>query len=147
MISENLKTVLATTFVFYLKAHKFHWNVMGNDFAQQHEFLGSLWEETFAAVDPIAEAIRTQGQFAPGSLVEFSELSGIPDSPDDISTGLQMFQILLEDNEELIEILKEAYDVAESERAFDISDMLAERIAAHKKHGWMLNAFLNKQQG
>ena len=58
-----------------------------------------------------------------------------------------MFQILLEDNEELIEILKEEYDVAESERAFDISDMLAERIAAHKKHGWMLNAFLNKQQG
>lgn len=98
IIAQNLKTVLATTFAFYLKAHKFHWNVMGSDFAQQHEFLGDLWEETFAAIDPIAESIRTLGEFAPGSLTEFMELSLVEDSVDDVSNGAAMFQTLVDDN-------------------------------------------------
>jgi len=147
MISENLKTVLATTFVFYLKAHKFHWNVMGNDFAQYHEFFGELYEETYAAVDPIAEFIRTQGVFSPGSLTEFAEMSNIKDSVDDLSDGMAMVQTLATDNQLILNILNQAYDVSEAERTFDVSDMLAGRIAAHKKHGWMLNAFLNRQQG
>lgn len=145
MIAQNLKTVLATTFHFYLKAHKFHWNVIGNDFAQQHEFLGDMWEEVFGAVDPIAEMIRTCGEFAPGSFQEFLELSQIDDPTEDDSNGQVMFEILANDNDALLQVLAEAYQVAESEMAFDISNFLAERIAAHRKHGWMLASFLNRQ--
>jgi starvation-inducible DNA-binding protein len=145
MIAQNLKTVLATTFHFYLKAHKFHWNVIGSDFAQQHEFLGDLWEEVFDAVDPIAEMIRTQGEFAPGSFQEYLELSHIADPTEEDSNGQVMFEILSADNEVVIEVLTIAYQVSESEMTFDISDMLAQRIAAHRKHGWMLASFLNRQ--
>jgi len=147
MVAQNLKVVLATTFTFYLKAHKFHWNVMGSDFAQQHEFLGDLWEETFAAIDPIAEAIRTLGEFAPGSLSEFMELSYVEDSVEDVSNGQVMFSTLITDNELVIQSLNEAYEVSELDKTFDVSDLLAQRISAHKKHGWMLNSFLSKQQG
>ena len=145
MIAQNLKTVLATTFHFYLKAHKFHWNVIGNDFAQQHEFLGDMWEEVFAAIDPIAEAIRTQGELSPGSFQEFLELSQIADPTEDDTNGQVMFEILAADNETVIEVLTDAYQVSEQDMTFDISDMLAQRIAAHRKHGWMLASFLNRQ--
>lgn len=145
MIAQNLKVVLATTFHLYLKAHKFHWNVIGSDFAQHHEFLGGVWEELFAAVDPIAEMIRTQGDFAPGSFQEFLELSAIEDDVDELSSSQVMFERLLADNEIVLRILMEAYATAESDMAFDISDMIAGRIAAHRKHGWMLASFLNKQ--
>lgn len=145
MIAQNLKTVLATTFHFYLKAHKFHWNVIGTDFAQQHEFLGDMWEEVFDAVDPIAEMIRTQGEFAPGSFQEYLELTQIDDPTEEDSNGQVMFEILAADNETLLQVLTDAYQVAESDMAFDISNMLAERIAAHRKHGWMLASFLNRQ--
>ena len=146
MISENLKTVLATSFAFYLKAHKFHWNVMGPDFAQHHDYLGDLYEEVHDAIDTIAEAIRTQGVLSPGSLVEFQELSRIDDSLVDISNGAAMLSTLVQDNEVVIQTIKDAYFVAEEEQAFDVSDMLATRLGAHKKHGWMLNAFLGLQQ-
>lgn len=145
MIANNLKVVLATTFTFYLKAHKFHWNVMGPDFSEYHTYLGELWEETFDAIDIIAEAIRTQGEFSPGSYAEFEELSPVQSSEAEVSNPNKMIAELASDNNKLIEVLNEAYKVSEEDGTFDVSDMLAARIGAHRKHGWMLNAFLNKQ--
>ena len=145
MIAQNLKTVLATAFHFYLKSHKFHWNVIGTDFAQQHEFLGAIANEVYGSIDTTAEIIRTCGELAPGSFQEYLELSQISDPIEDDTNGQVMFEILASDNETLLQLLAEAYQVAESEMAFDISDFLAGRIAAHKKHAWMLASFLNRQ--
>lgn len=145
MIANNLKVVLATTFTFYLKAHKFHWNVMGPDFAEHHGYLGGLWEETFGAVDTIAEAIRTQGELSPGSFAEFEELSVVSSSEGDITSPMDMLKELANDNKKLMGVLAEAYKVSEEEQTFDISDMLAGRMGAHRKHDWMINSFLNRQ--
>jgi len=145
MIAQNLKTALATTFHLYLKTHKFHWNVMGNDFAQHHKFLGEMWEEIFGSVDRIAEAIRFKGQFAPGSFQEFLELSKLRDQPDELIDPMQIISSLINDHNIMILVLTDAYKVAESEGAYDISNMMAERIEAHNKHLWMLNSFLNRQ--
>lgn len=145
MIAENLKTILASTFTMYLKAHKFHWNIMGPDFAQHHEYLSGLYEELYGSIDTIAETIRTCGEFAPGSLTEFTDLSVVEDSEEVVTNPMEMFNTLIEDNDSIVYILKQAFKVSEEEETFDISDMLATRIAAHKKHGWMLNSFLNKQ--
>ena len=81
MYSEELiqkaKECLADTFVMYMKAHAYHWNVVGSNFPQYHEFLGNLYEELHNAVDPLAEQIRTLDSFAPFSLSRMIELSSI----------------------------------------------------------------------
>ena len=146
MIALKMKVVLATTYAFQLKAHKFHWNVMGPDFAQYHDYLGELYEEVFGAVDMLAEIIRTTGELSPGSFEEFIELSEIISDESDVTNSLQMINELIEDNKVLLDVLNDAYEVSEEEDTFDISDALAGRIAAHRKHGWMLHSFLNKQQ-
>ena len=58
-LAQSLKVAQAESFSFYLKAHKFHWNVEGPDFVQYHEFLADLYTEVWAGVDVIAELIRT----------------------------------------------------------------------------------------
>ena len=146
MIALKMKVVLATTYAFQLKAHKFHWNVMGPDFAQYHDYLGELYGEVFGAVDMLAEIIRTTGELSPGSFEEFIELSEIISDESDVTNPLQMINELIEDNKVLLDVLNDAYEVSEEEDTFDISDALAGRIAAHRKHGWMLHSFLNKQQ-
>ena len=76
MLAEDLKTLLATTYAFALKAQNFHWNVEGPDFAQLHEFFGSIYSEVNDnAIDKTAEYIRTLDEYAPGSFERFSELS------------------------------------------------------------------------
>ena len=53
-----------------------------------------------------------------------------------------MIQILLQDNEIVLESIKAAYDAAESEGVHGLSNILAERQDAHKKHAWMLRSLL-----
>ena len=38
MLSDDLKTLLASTYAFAIKAQYFHWNVEGSNFAQYHKF-------------------------------------------------------------------------------------------------------------
>ena len=67
---DQAKKVLADTFVMYMKAHSYHWNVIGPDFPQLHDFFGNLYEELHGAIDPLAEHIRALDAFAPGTLIQ-----------------------------------------------------------------------------
>ena len=138
---DSLKIALADTFAFYLKAHNFHWNVTGPNFAQYHEFLGNLWEEVFSGVDLIAEGIRTVDAFAPGSFARFKELSTIEDELK-IPSALDMFKKLSDDNDKVLASLNKAYETAESAKKYGISNFLQYRIKAHEKHGWMIRSFI-----
>ena len=138
-LADKLKVVLATSFAFYLKAHNYHWNVEGENFSEYHTFFGNLYEEVFAAVDVIAEQIRTLDEYVPGSLGRFYQLSTISDEAN-IPTAINMIRKLSDDNEKVIETLKEAHEAAEKENKIGIINFLEERIDIHEKHGWMLRA-------
>ena len=137
---EALKKAQATTFSLYLKAHNFHWNVEGPDFAQYHEFLGDFYAEVFGAVDTIAELIRTLDAYAPGSFSRFQQLSTIEDELS-VPKGIVMMARLYADNQRTLAVLGDAYRMAESAGSYGISNALQDRITAHEKHGWMLRSF------
>jgi starvation-inducible DNA-binding protein len=131
-LADSLKSLLAETFSMYLKAHHFHWNVMGPDFAQYHDFLGELYKEVHGAVDMIAENIRVLGELAPGNLrtMESSQYT---------DPHLMVVDLMM-DNEKVIESLKASYKLAESMDRLGISNFLQDRITVHEKHHWMLQA-------
>jgi starvation-inducible DNA-binding protein len=105
---------------------------MGPDFAQYHDFLGELYKEVHGAVDMIAESIRVLGELAPGNL-----------GSQDVSTytnPLMMVNDLMMDNEKVIASLNNSYKLAESMNRLGISNFLQDRLTAHEKHHWMLQA-------
>jgi len=136
---DELKVALADTFAFYLKAHYYHWNVEGADFAQYHDFLNGLYNEVWGAVDGIAEQIRTLDAYVPGSLGRFKELSSVEDESS-IPTALNMIKKLQADNVKVIASLTTAYKSAEEAGKLGVSNFIQDRIQAHEKHGWMLRA-------
>lgn len=137
-----MQMAFASTFSFYLKAHKFHWNVEGDDFPQYHSLFGKIYEEVYGCVDGFAERIRTLGVYMPGSYTEFSMLSKIADATNGNPTYMEMVKQLAVDNASMETILKFAYDKAEAAGKHGLSNFLAERMDAHAKHGWMLKACL-----
>lgn len=140
---ESMKTALADTFALYLKAHNFHWNVEGADFPQYHEFLGKLYEEVFGAVDMIAERIRVLGDYAPGSLEQFSKLSTIKEQELNLAPS-QMFRDLMMANQLVISSLTTAYRLAEQHEKLGVSNFLQDRIDIHEKHDWMLRSIVKQ---
>lgn len=136
---EKLKVVLANTFTMYMKAHGYHWNVIGSDFPQYHDFFGDLYEEIHGAVDDIAEQLRQINSFAPGSLQRMKELSEL--SEDDlVPAAPKMVTNLIAANDTVTKSLIECYKMAEEAGEYGLSNFLQDRITAHKKHSWMLKA-------
>jgi len=141
MLAEQLKILLASSFVFYLKAHNFHWNVEGPNFAEYHKFLDDLNTEVFEkSIDRTAEFIRVLDHYTPGSLVRFMELSIIKDQVK-IPRAELMLAELYEDNLKILALLNAIFPIANEENQA-IANYIAERIDAHGKHGWMLRSFL-----
>jgi starvation-inducible DNA-binding protein len=136
---QEMKVTLASTFSFYLKAHGFHWNVEGPNFPQYHEFLGNIYEEAFGAIDPIAEHLRTLGEYAPASFLRYKELSIVSDEIN-IPAPIAMMTKLTADNATLIEQLTKTQALAEQNKKMGLANFLQDRIDAHEKHGWQLRS-------
>ena len=146
MLADALKTLLATSYAFVIKAQNFHWNVEGPDFPQYHEFLGNLYEEVYDnAIDQTAELIRQLDSYTPGSITRFAELSQIGDQTK-IPRAELMIAELHDDNAKILHMWKEAFPIAEQENEQGVADFIASRIDAHGKHGWMLRSILKKQR-
>jgi len=141
---DKAKTVLADTFVMYMKSHSYHWNVIGPDFPQLHEFFGNLYEDLHGAVDPLAEHIRALDAFAPATLVRMTELSSIKED-EKIPTTQNMISNLLDANEIVLKSLDDARKKADEDGMFGYVNFLEERMMIHAKHGWMLKAITGKK--
>jgi starvation-inducible DNA-binding protein len=133
------KIAFASTFSFYLKAQNFHWNVEGPDFLEYHDLFGKIYEEVYGSVDNFAEKIRSIGTYVPASLSRFNMLTQVEDQTEVVPKDQMVLQ-LAADNEKMVKILKMAYDIAETHGEHGFSNFLAERMDAHRKHGWMLRA-------
>ena len=141
-IHEALKVALANTFVMYFQAHSYHWNVEGAGFPQYHSFFGSLYDELFGAIDPIAEHIRALGEYAPISIMDVLEVGTVAEDDEKPSSIKEMLANLAEANERVIESLNIAFEAAESEKNQGIMNFLADRLDIHAKHGWQLKSSL-----
>jgi starvation-inducible DNA-binding protein len=145
MLTEQMKVVLANSFVMYTKAHGYHWNVEGRLFPMLHEFFANIYEEVYASIDSTAEEIRQIQGRAIHTLLEFDKYRTVMDTaimtPTD-NTG--MLQDLMTANETVLASLKQAYELANINKEDGLSNYLQDRMMAHKKHAWMLRSTLNK---
>lgn len=141
---NSLKIAFANSFVFHLKAWGYHWNVEGEDFYQYHEMLGKIYEEVQGSIDEAAEHIRQLDSYAPFAMERIKQLSEIPeDLKIPIISG--MAAELLEANEIVIQSWMRVYELSESNAQFGLSDFVAGRLAAHKKHAWFLKSSIKKR--
>lgn len=141
---EKMKVVLASTFAAKLKAHAYHWNVIGSDFPQLHEFFATIYEDYDGAIDPLAEHIRQLDAFAPQTLTRMKELSIIMED-EKVPTAEKMIGNLLTCNENLMNVVVEAYEMAEEQKMYGLSNYLQDRITAHSKLNWMIKATMGKK--
>jgi starvation-inducible DNA-binding protein len=141
MLTDTLKTILATAYALSIKAQNFHWNVEGPDFPQYHDFFGNFYEEVYGAIDRTAELIRQLDSYTPGSILRYAELSQIQDQTK-IPRAMLMMEELHHDNAIILDMYKQAFHVAEEADEQGICDFIAGRIDVHAKHQWMLRSIL-----
>lgn len=142
---QQMKVYLANNVALGMKAQQYHWNVEGDDFPSYHEFLGDLYTEIDGVIDQIGEFIRTLDAYAPLSPARIAELTTINDT-DPAPDAMVMFRNLYTDNTKVIDSIVEAFRLAERYSEIGLSNFLQDRVAAHKKHQWMLRSILKEEE-
>lgn len=138
--AEALKKVLGDTYALYLKTHGFHWNVTGPHFHTLHNMFEEQYREMWAALDDIAERIRTLGETAPGSGKALAGFSTIEEAGDAVPSAQEMLQILVADHEIWLKTAGEALETAREAGDDGSEDLLVPLISAHEKTVWMLKS-------
>ena len=138
-LHQAAKIGFASEYAFALKAQNFHWNTEGPLFYQHHLLFERIYNEVYGAIDQFAEELRALQIYAPASYSKFSMLSQVKDE-NSVPEWKEMLQELLMDNEKMIKLLMILYHEAEDAGEHGFSNFIAERMDAHRKHGWFLRA-------
>lgn len=135
---DGLNAVLGETFRLYVQTHGYHWNVEGANFRQLHATFEGQYQNLWAALDIIAERIRTQGAYAPGSVADLMALAEPEDTP--AQSANDMIAKLIAGNEALAATLRNAI-VTSADAGDEVSaGMLTDRLEWHEKELWMMKA-------
>ena len=138
-LKKAMKVAFASEYSFALKAQNFHWNVEGPLFPQLHMLFGDIYEEVYESIDPFAENIRKLGSYTPASFERFSMLTQVEDELNMLEDRAMIAE-LLQDSDKMVKLLKIVFDLSEQAGEHGLSDFIAARMDAHRKHSWMLRA-------
>ena len=142
-IADELSTLLADTYILYLKTHNYHWNVTGPMFQTLHLMFETQYTELAQAVDTIAERIRALGVYAPGSYSQFSKLSSLQEETE-VPKAMVMVENLTLDNEKVVRTARSILLTAEKAEDEATLDLITQRIQIHEKTAWMLRSLLEE---
>ncbi|WP_392537876.1 Dps family protein [Legionella sp. 227] len=138
-IIKKLEVVLADTYALYLKTQNYHWHVKGVHFKSLHELFEMQYKELAEAVDAIAERILIMGHKAPATFTALNQLKTIKDGDSSFDAN-RMVSDLAQDHGTLVKDLNTTIKLAQEHGDEGTVALLSERIAAHEKARWMLNA-------
>lgn len=143
MLVGLLRRNVADAVTLYLRAHGYHWNVVGSDFAEYHALFESVYTDVLGSIDPLAESIRKLDGVAPFRLPELMALRSIADQSTVTPLPAAMSADLLDANETMLEALRASFALAAGTADEQgVANFLAERIDSHMKWSWQLRASL-----
>ncbi|MGF1508893.1 MAG: Dps family protein [Myxococcota bacterium] len=140
-VVEGLSRLLADTYTLYLKTHNFHWNVTGPMFNTLHVMFEEQYREMWAAVDELAERIRSLGAVAPGTYKRFAELTSIPEA-EGVPRAEEMIKQLVQGHEAVVKTARAVFPAAEAGNDESTADLVTQRMRVHEKTAWMLRSLL-----
>jgi starvation-inducible DNA-binding protein len=140
-LTTQLGSLLADTYTLYLKTHNYHWNVTGPLFRSLHLMFEEEYTEMWAAVDDIAERIRSLGEPAPGTYAEYSRMSSVKER-EGVPAASEMVQDLVVGHETVVRTARSVAKRAEQAGDLATADLATQRIDVHEKTAWMLRSMI-----
>jgi DNA-binding ferritin-like protein len=139
---EQLTQVFNDNFVTYFRSHAAHVNIVGRNFASDHQLLNGIYDDLQDQIDVIAELLRTLYAEMPNDLHGVLMDSHIPTSPIE-GTSIELLTAVYDDIEHLKECYEELIEIAEEEELDAIANYAQDRVLVLSKFCWMLRATLD----
>lgn len=141
-ITNILNDDLADEYVVLTKTRNYHWNVEDPRFNDLHKFFEEQYELLSAAVDEIAERVRSVGGRTRATLKEFINSSQIREDIGSYPNADTMLGNLLSDHETIIKTLRKNINECQELNDEGTANFLTDKMEQHEKMAWMLRSFL-----
>jgi starvation-inducible DNA-binding protein len=141
-MAAKLAQVLADTVTANYILHGYHWNALGPNFGEMHDFFAVLYKDVSKSIDPLAENILKVGFPAPYLLSDYVDLCTIKEERLDGTSSQFMLQSALRVVETLHDCHMDALSMANSCNLQGLADFLAGRVDMYSKWKWQIKAYL-----
>lgn len=137
---KDLNLYLANLAVLNVKFHNLHWNVIGKEFVQVHEFTESMYDTFFEQYDAVAEALKMRNQYPVASLKEYLELSSVKELASKAYKVGEVIDIVEAELKALCELATSIRNEADEANDFTLVALFEDYIAGFQKNLWFIKA-------
>ena len=139
-LSTSLNTYLADLGVLYIKLHNLHWNVVGRDFKQVHEYLETLYDGVSDVLDEVAELLKMQGAQPLASLKDYLAAASLQELPSAELHSREVLSIVHGDLAALRDQAQQIRTAAAAEDNYAVVSMMESHLAQYNKTLWFVEA-------
>ena len=139
---NELNLYLADVAVDYIKFHNLHWNVVGKNFKEIHEYLEEQYDSLAKVLDEVAEVLKMNAFYPSGSLKEYLEITQIKELESKDYNEKDTLSILKNDLIYLKEKATSIRNLADQEGFFTIVSMLEDQVQEYVKAIWFVDSML-----
>lgn len=139
---ELLNQYVANLAVWNIKLHNLHWNVVGKEFVQIHEFTEAIYDDAFEKFDEVAELLKMKGEMPLSTMAEYLKVATIEEvAVKDFGTK-EVLEIVKADLELMNNLATEIRNLADEEGDFTTVAIFEDHVAGYDKNLWFVNSML-----
>ncbi|WMM26392.1 DNA starvation/stationary phase protection protein [Tissierella sp. MB52-C2] len=139
---ELVQKYLSNLGVLNVKFHNLHWNVVGGQFMQVHNFTEEIYDKLFEDLDEVAELLKMKNIMPLSTIADYLANSTIEEvNPKDFSVK-ESLEIAKKDLELMKELATEIRNLADEDGDFETVAIFEDYVAFYSKNIWFINSML-----
>lgn len=137
---EKLNVYLSNLAVLNVKFHNLHWNVVGKQFVQVHEFTEKAYNSFFEQYDEVAELLKMRGLYPLVKLEDYLKHATVKELSGQDFTVKEVLDIVEGDFKLMMELATEIRNEADKANDFVVVAAFEGFVAGYQKNLWFIKA-------
>ncbi|MGI6140569.1 MAG: Dps family protein [Caldicoprobacterales bacterium] len=138
----KLNEYLSNLAVLNANLHNLHWNVVGSQFVEVHEYTESIYDDFFEKYDAVAELLKMKGEKPLTRLSDYLNNASIKELDGDKFSCKEALQILEGYLNDMKKLATEIRNQADEDGDFEAVAMFEEHVACYSKQLWFVKSML-----
>jgi starvation-inducible DNA-binding protein len=139
---EKLNVYLSNLAVLNVNLHNLHWNVVGKQFVQIHEFTEELYDDFFEKYDAVAELLKMKGEKPLVKLSDYLNTASIKELDGDKFSVEEVLKILQDYLSEMKKLATDIRNEADEDGDFEVVAEFEGHVSGYSKNLWFIKAML-----
>lgn len=139
---KNLNVYVSNLAVLITKTHNLHWNVVGLQFTNLHNYTEELYDYYFGKYDDVAEIIKMKGHFPLAKLSDYLANATVKELDSKDYSTKEVMELIKADMELMMGEAKKIREIANEEDDFAVANEMEDQITHFTKQLWFINSIM-----